>query len=182
MYALGALMIGIVLLYICMSSVEGFANKSPPLKSKSSTDLKNEKNVEVITIPLLMKSASDIKVIRHTDIAKMNGNVLTVTFGEKYKIHDFAVNGIDKNKKIFLGNFDFGKTTPTLHYNGADIRRDNIKNVLKNAKLQNKENKFPITPNQFTIKPIDPDTFGGITKLNSKENSNINIDFLVSSK
>jgi hypothetical protein len=174
MYALGALVVGIVLLYVFMRSVEGFDNKSPPLKSS------NLKNTKVITIPLFMKGTSDIKQVGTLDPiiknADVKGDKLFVTFDEKYNIHDFSISGLDKQNKLFLGNFDFGKTTPTLSYDGTDIRRDNITNTLKNA-------KFPINPTkQITIGPIIPDTFGGIDKLNNKEKTNINIDFLVSSK
>jgi len=171
MYALGALVIGIVLLYVCMCTVEGFDNNSPPLKKNS--DIKNSK---IITINLLMKSVSDIKVIGTPDPiikkADMNGNSLSVTFNPTYKIHDYTISGLNNEKKLFLSNFDLGLSTPTLKYKKDAIRRDNIKDALS---------KFPITPDTITIEPIVPSAFGGIDKLN-KDKSNISIDFLVSPK
>lgn len=182
MYALGALLIGIVLLYVFMSSVEGFANTTKDLMGK-----KEVPGSETVDLYLLMKSSSDITFISSSNepVAnigknpkKLNNNTLSIVFNENYKIHDYAIYGFNKQKKNWLlGYFGVGGTTPTLF--SVDPKKPE-----KEKDKEFKRNSSSISSKEIKIKSIAPSAVGGIDNLStdSTNKANIKITLLVSNK
>jgi len=174
-YALGVLVVGIVLMYFLITTTEGFATPTPtPLLSSVPGGttasiyilMPNEKTFKIVA-PKKVHEMIDFSKTKMMDEPK-NFNMLLITLKGNYTVHDFVLSGFGTNnctsttknkdgKCWGLGDVDAGATLPSL---------STLDNKIHNRSITKTGlSKLPKALTTFKIGPIGAGAFGGMTTM-----------------